>query len=41
MFVFGGGDGKCWLNDLLILDLTILEWQGPMTTHGEAPAGRL
>jgi hypothetical protein len=21
MFVFGGGDGKFWLNDLLMLDL--------------------
>jgi hypothetical protein len=26
MFVFGGGDGKYWLNDLLIFDLANLEW---------------
>jgi len=26
MFVFGGGDGKYWLNDLLIFDLVNLEW---------------
>jgi hypothetical protein len=25
MFVFGGGDGKYWLNDLLIFDLR-MEW---------------
>jgi hypothetical protein len=24
MFVFGGGDGKYWLNDLLFFDLGIL-----------------
>lgn len=41
MFVFGGGDGKFWLNDLLIFDLTNQEWQGPVATHGIAPAGRL
>lgn len=41
MFVFGGGDGKFWLNDLLIFDLVNLEWSGPVQTHGIAPAGRL
>jgi hypothetical protein len=41
MFVFGGGDGKFWLNDLLILNLQALEWSGPVTTHGIAPVGRL
>ena len=41
MFVFGGGDGKSWLNDLLILDLNNLEWSGPVKTLGDAPAGRL
>ncbi len=30
MFVFGGGDGKFWLNDLLIFDLANLEWSGPI-----------
>jgi hypothetical protein len=32
MFVFGGGDGKFWLNDLLILDLNKLEWNNPVKT---------
>ena len=32
MYVFGGGDGKSWLNDLLILDLNGLEWSGQVTT---------
>ena len=41
MYVFGGGDGKFWLNDLLILDLHGLEWSGPVSTQGIAPAGRL
>lgn len=41
MYVFGGGDGKFWLNDLLILDLNGLEWSGPVTTQGIAPVGRL
>jgi N-acetylneuraminic acid mutarotase len=41
MFVFGGGDGKYWLNDLLIFDLTTLEWSGPVATQGIAPVGRL
>lgn len=41
MFVFGGGDGKYWLNDLLIFDLINLAWSGPVHTHGVAPAGRL
>jgi hypothetical protein len=41
MFVFGGGDGKYWLNDLLIFDLANLEWNGPVQTQGIAPVGRL
>jgi len=41
MFVFGGGDGKYWLNELLILDLNILEWSGPVQTQGQRPFGRL
>ena len=41
MFVFGGGDGKSWLNNLLILDLVQLEWCGPVQTNGIIPAGRL
>ena len=32
MFVFGGGDGKSWLNDLLIFDLNNQEWSGPVMT---------
>jgi hypothetical protein len=34
MYVFGGGDGKYWLNELLILDLNGLEWSAPITTQG-------
>jgi hypothetical protein len=30
MYVFGGGDGKYWLNDLLVFDLVNLEWSGPV-----------
>ena len=30
MYVFGGGDGKYWLNDLLIFELQKLEWSGPV-----------
>jgi len=41
MYVFGGGDGKSWLNDLLILDLNKLEWAGPVNTQGITPIGRL
>lgn len=41
MYVFGGGDGKYWLNDLLIFDLDNLEWSGPIQTTGIAPVGRL
>lgn len=41
MYVFGGGDGKSWLNDLLIFDLVNLEWSGPIKTSGIVPAGRL
>ena len=41
MFVFGGGDGKFWLNDLLIFDLMNLEWSTAVETNGVAPAGRL
>ena len=32
MYVFGGGDGKSWLNNLLIFDLNNLEWSGPVNT---------
>ncbi len=32
MYVFGGGDGKFWLNDLLILDLNQLKWSGRVQT---------
>ena len=32
MYVFGGGDGKYWLNDVLIFDLIKLEWSGPVQT---------
>ena len=41
MYIFGGGDGKSWLNDLLIFDLVNQEWSGPVQTNGIAPAGRL
>ena len=41
MYVFGGGDGKYWLNDLLIFELNKLEWSGPVQTQGIAPVGRL
>lgn len=41
MYVFGGGDGKYWLNDLLIFELNKLEWSGPVQTQGIAPDGRL
>jgi len=41
MYVFGGGDGKSWLNDLLIFDIETLSWSGPITTMGTAPDGRL
>lgn len=41
MYVFGGGDGKYWLNDLLIFELQKLEWSGPVQTKGAAPVGRL
>lgn len=41
MYVFGGGDGKYWLNDLLVFDLVNLEWSGPVQTNGIAPVGRL
>jgi len=41
MFVFGGGDGKSWLNDLLIFDLVHLEWSTAIETNGFCPAGRL
>lgn len=30
MYVFGGGDGKSWLNELMILDLVNLDWKGPL-----------
>lgn len=31
MYIFGGGDGKSWLTDLMILNLVDLEWKGPIT----------
>jgi len=40
MLVFGGGDGKSWLNDLYALDLQSLEWT-KISTRGLAPVGRL
>ena len=27
MYIFGGGDGKYWLNDLYIFDLDLQKWQ--------------
>jgi len=41
MYVFGGGDGKYWLNDLLIFHLKTYEWEGPVKTKGISPSGRL
>lgn len=41
MYVFGGGDGKNWLNDLVIFDLNTYEWIGPIDTKGTPPSGRL
>ena len=41
MYIFGGGDGKYWLNDLLIFNLKTYEWEGPVETKGTAPSGRL
>ena len=41
MYVFGGGDGKSWLNDLLVFDIEHLRWDGPIQTAGIAPVGRL
>jgi len=41
MYVFGGGDGKSWLNDLLIFDISNLSWSGPIDTGGNQPSGRL
>jgi len=41
MYVFGGGDGKNWLNDLVIFDLINYEWIGPIETKGTPPSGRL
>lgn len=40
MMVFGGGDGKSWLNDLYSLDLQTFEWV-KITARGPAPVGRL
>ena len=40
MLVFGGGDGKSWLNDLYSLDLQTNEWV-KISTIGPSPAGRL
>jgi len=41
MYVFGGGDGKYWLNDLIMLDLKNLQWISNIQTNGYAPVGRL
>ena len=42
MFVFGGGDGKRWLNDLIVFNITQSEWSGPIETRGNSPpSGRL
>jgi N-acetylneuraminic acid mutarotase len=41
MYIFGGGDGKYWLNDLLVFHLKTYEWVGPVETKGRAPSGRL
>lgn len=41
MYIFGGGDGKYWLNDLLVFNLLTYEWEGPIETKGRAPSGRL
>lgn len=41
MYVFGGGDGKFWLNDLLIFNIKTYQWEGPVQTRGKAPSGRL
>mmetsp|Transcript_8596 Transcript_8596/g.7932 ORF Transcript_8596/g.7932 Transcript_8596/m.7932 type:complete len:226 (+) Transcript_8596:402-1079(+) len=35
MYVFGGGDGKSWLNELMILDLLNLEWNGPINFQNQ------
>ena len=40
MIIFGGGDGKLWLNELFSLDLRNNEWK-KVVTHGNAPIGRL
>ena len=37
---FGGGDGKEWLDDLLIFDITKNQWFQPKT-KGQKPGGRL
>lgn len=41
MYIFGGGDGKYWLNDLMIFDLLTNTWSGPVQTKGTPPSGRL
>jgi len=41
MYVFGGGDGKFWLNELVVFDLLMSEWHGPVETSGTPPSGRL
>ena len=40
MYVFGGGDGKYWLNELIAFDLVKLVWKS-IETRGRTPAGRL
>ena len=38
MYVFGGGDGRHWLNDLIYFDLKREEW-AKAEQHGEVPEG--
>ena len=40
MYVFGGGDGKHWLSDLMYFDFKREEWVIPEQS-GEIPEGRL
>ena len=40
MYVFGGGDGRHWLNDLIYFDIKRLDWV-KAEQLGELPEGRL
>ena len=40
MLVFGGEDGKLWLNELYSLDLRSNKWK-KVATYGNTPIGRL